>query len=164
MDEKSKTAVGLIVLMIMFLALFSVPKILEENVSTVCIVEGECQHEKDYQTIVNLIPFVAGIGFLLGIIIFYLFYQRNEKKIVKRDPKIILEMFGNEEKKILTRLIEKKGEILQTEISRIEGIGKVKAYRIIKKLNKRGIIEVESFGKTNLIKLKKEIVKEFLGE
>ncbi|MDD4251331.1 MAG: hypothetical protein PHX27_04035 [Candidatus ainarchaeum sp.] len=60
-------------------------------------------------------------------------------------------------KKIVTKLIENNGQILQSELSRIEDIGKLKSHRIIRRLEERNVIEIEKHGKTNIIKIKKEI-------
>ena len=47
--------------------------------------------------------------------------------------------------------------MFQSEISRIEGIGKLKSHRILQRLSDRGVIEIEKHGKTNIIRLAKNI-------
>jgi uncharacterized membrane protein len=47
--------------------------------------------------------------------------------------------------------LENKGEVLQSKISR--SLGKVKAFRVIESLMKRGVVVKEPYGKTNKIKL-----------
>jgi len=73
------------------------------------------------------------------------------------DKNNILKFLNLNERKVLEKLIEKKGSVLQSEISRMEGMSKLKAHRTIKELKKRGIINIESYGKTNMIKLSEEI-------
>jgi len=46
--------------------------------------------------------------------------------------------------------------------SRIEGIGKVKAHRILERLEKRGILAKEQYGKTNMVKLTEKYRKLFV--
>jgi len=62
----------------------------------------------------------------------------------------------------LKRIIEHNGTILQSEISRMSGMGKVKAHRILKDMKIKGIISLEKYGKTNRINLSKDVKKLFL--
>jgi len=61
------------------------------------------------------------------------------------------------ERKVVETLIGKKGEILQSEISRIEGMTKLKTHRAVRDLERKGIIKRESYGKTHRIILSKDI-------
>lgn len=58
------------------------------------------------------------------------------------------------ESKIIKMMIEGKGKVTQSKIS--SEIGKVKAHRILKELELRGVIEKEQYGKTNVIKFSKK--------
>lgn len=76
----------------------------------------------------------------------------------KQDSKnIILKFLNNGERKVVEKLIEKKGEILQSEITRMEDMNKLKTHRAVKDLERKGIIKRESHGKTHLIILSKDI-------
>ena len=76
----------------------------------------------------------------------------------KQDSKnVILKFLNNGERKVVEKLIEKKGEILQSEITRMEGMNKLKTHRAVKDLERKGIIKRESHGKTHLIILSKDI-------
>jgi len=57
------------------------------------------------------------------------------------------------EREVLRMLIDNKGEISQAQVSK--KLGKVRAFRAIEKLRRRGILEKEKRKKTNLIKLSK---------
>lgn len=81
--------------------------------------------------------------------------KTKSKRVGSSD--IILRFLNFNERKVVKKLIEKKGSILQSEISRIEGMNKLKTHRAIKDLKKKDIISIESYGKTNNIILKKEI-------
>lgn len=74
---------------------------------------------------------------------------------------VILSLLKNNERKIISYLIQNDGKVLQSEISRLDGIGKVKAHRHVAVLIKRGIIIKESQGKTNMLFLSNEIKKLF---
>jgi len=73
--------------------------------------------------------------------------------------KIILNFLSYNEKKVINKLIEQKGTALQSEISRMESLGKVKTHRIIRDLEQKGLITVEKYGNTNRIKLTENISK-----
>ena len=53
--------------------------------------------------------------------------------------------------KIIEKLMENKGKVLQSKLS--NEFGKVKTFRIIENLRKRGIVKKERYGKTNFVKL-----------
>lgn len=55
------------------------------------------------------------------------------------------------------KMIENDGKILQSKISRIEGMTKLKTHRAVKDLEIKGIVKKEAHGKTNRIILKKDI-------
>jgi uncharacterized membrane protein len=46
------------------------------------------------------------------------------------------------------RLMQEKGVILQSEISRMNNMGKVKAHRSIQELVRKGIVTQEKYGNT----------------
>lgn len=73
------------------------------------------------------------------------------------DKNIILKFLNLGERKVVEALIEKKGEILQSEISRMEGMTKLKTHRAVRDLERKGIIKRESHGKTHRIILSKDI-------
>jgi DNA-binding MarR family transcriptional regulator len=94
-------------------------------------------------------------------IILKLVKKRNSassKNSIKTDYKnIILKFLNFGERKVVEKLIEKKGEILQSEITRLEGMTKLKTHRAVRNLEKKGIIKVEKYGKTNRIILSKDV-------
>lgn len=82
----------------------------------------------------------------------------NVESIDKKDfTKIILKFLSYNEKKLINKLIEQNGTVLQSEISRMEGMGKVKTHRIVKDLERKGIIFVEKYGNTNQITLNENL-------
>ncbi|MBC8500228.1 MAG: winged helix-turn-helix transcriptional regulator [DPANN group archaeon] len=81
--------------------------------------------------------------------------KKEAKEINNKN--VILKFLNPNERKILEKLIENKGTVLQSEISRIEGMTKLKTHRAVKDLERKGIINTESHGKTNRIILTKDI-------
>lgn len=104
-----------------------------------------------------LFPIIASIGLLIGTIIYYMLSPGNQKVYV--DKKSILMFFGSTEREIMDAIISNKGEISQASITRITGLPKVKVFRSLERLRMKGIIEKESKGKTNTIRLTEGVAK-----
>jgi uncharacterized membrane protein len=86
----------------------------------------------------------------------------SKKKAIKMDNKEIIFKFLNlNERKVLEKLIEREGIVIQSEINLIEGMTKLKTHRAVKDLERKSIIKTESYGKTNRITLSNEI-REFI--
>ncbi len=100
------------------------------------------------------IPLLASIGLFIGTLVYYLL---SPKFVVKPDKESLMKFFNSDERKIINILISRKGKALQSVIVRESGISKVKVFRLLEKLRKRGFIEKEPYGKTNKIILNEEI-------
>ena len=89
--------------------------------------------------------------------------DQSETKNVENSCKAVLLKFLNyNENKILKKLIEHNGDVLQSEISRLPNMGKVKAHRVLKDMEIKGIISIEKYGKTNRITISEDVGKLFL--
>lgn len=73
------------------------------------------------------------------------------------DKNVILKFLNLSERKVVEKLIERNGDVLQSEISQMEGMTKLKTHRAVRDLERKGIIKRESHGKTNRIILSKDI-------
>jgi uncharacterized membrane protein len=71
----------------------------------------------------------------------------------------ILNLLNQNERKIVKRLMQEKGVTLQSEISKMDNMGKVKAHRSIQDLVRKGIVDLEKYGNTNRILLKTDVKK-----
>lgn len=112
-----------------------------------------------------MLVILSSLGLFVGFITSFVFTKKinketqdmiKEKKILRI---IFLKQFDQEERKVIEYLIQNKGNTTQSEISKLLN-DRVKAYRIIKKLDKRGIIKIKNnnnSNKTNLISLTEEI-------
>ena len=106
-----------------------------------------------------LIPTFSSLGILIGSFVYYAMFPKlmdSEKKLAE-DAQVILDMLQIDEKNIIKKIIENKGEITQSKLSSL--FGKVKTFRVVESLKKRGIITKESYGKTNKIKLNEKFNK-----
>jgi len=164
--SNKKTIIGLVILIcVVGLILYS-PNLIMLTNPTVCTINGVCQHEERVNLLTELVPVFILAGIVIGAIVFFFMSSRLENKqndLVKVTSTLV-QFLNKEEKLVVQKLIDNDGKVLQAEITRIEGIGKVKSHRIIQRLVDRKVIEVESFGKTNIIKLTKEIKSVLLGK
>lgn len=95
-------------------------------------------------------------------LLYYLFSLKidSQKIIMNKNIEILFSILDEDEKKVIKKLIDNNGEMMQSEIS--ESIGKLKSHRVIKKLIEKKIVDAEKGGKTNTIKLKDELLKELV--
>ena len=75
----------------------------------------------------------------------------------KTSKSVILKFLNYGENQVMKKLIENNGDVLQSEISRMPNMGKVRAHRIISDLKKKEIITLEKYGKTNRIYLTDDV-------
>jgi uncharacterized membrane protein len=100
-----------------------------------------------------LIPTFSSLGVFVGSLVYYMLSPKIEKKEAK-DVHLLLDMLEPDEKAIIKRIIESKGEISQSKLS--SEFGKVKTFRVLEGLRLRGVVEKMPYGKTNKVKLAKK--------
>ena len=88
--------------------------------------------------------------------------QSESQNIEKSYKTVVLKFLNYNENRILKKIIENNGSVLQSEISRLSNMGKVKAHRILKDMEIKGIISIEKYGKTNRINLSDDVRNLFL--
>ncbi len=100
-----------------------------------------------------LIPTFSSLGILIGSFVYYAMFPKIQEtdKRVAEDSQVLLDMLQSDEKTIIKQLVDNKGETLQSKLSR--KFGKVKTFRVIESLKRRGIVVKEQYGKTNKVKL-----------
>jgi len=96
-----------------------------------------------------LIPMFSSFGILVGLISFYLLLPTIEKS--REEAKNWIELLDPVEREVIRMIVENEGKTTQAKISK--EIGKVKAFRVLERLRKRGIIEKIKERKTNIIKI-----------
>ncbi len=141
---------------------YGLPIILKGAMPEQCTLGGVCQHELFAEQIAFFIPLALLAGVAIGAAAHYLFLERalvQQKPQSKEAAYLLLE---SDERKVVAKIIEQNGRALQSEISRIDGVGKVRAHRLLARMEKRGVIKIESFGKTNAVKLAKGIGELFI--
>ncbi|MFH1785593.1 MAG: winged helix-turn-helix transcriptional regulator [Candidatus Micrarchaeota archaeon] len=98
-------------------------------------------------------------GLLSGLIVYSIMSQtlEKQKQIVKTNTGIIMKFLSGDEREILQLLLTKDGMTTQSEIAKLPGMSRLKAHRIVKKLETRGIIYIEKYGKINMIRIVNEL-------
>jgi uncharacterized membrane protein len=98
-------------------------------------------------------------GVSSGLVVYSILNATIEKqeKAAKTNMGIIMRFLGEDERNILDLLTSKGGMTTQSEISRLPGMSRLKAHRVVRKLEERGIVHVEKNGKINMIRLVDEL-------
>src|SRR3989338_9461243 len=98
---------------------------------------------------------MVGAGVVAGAMIFYLMSEEvaTVQKESKGNAELALSLLNPDERKSIQLLLEKNGECMQSDISRLEGMTRLKAHRVCKSLAIREIISLERRGKIVVIKL-----------
>ena len=71
---------------------------------------------------------------------------------------VVMLFLSKDERKIIDFLVKSNGATTQAEISRIEGMGRVRAFRSVKKLADKSIIDINAHGKIRKVILKEPIL------
>ncbi|MCD6371241.1 MAG: hypothetical protein J7L39_00795 [Candidatus Aenigmarchaeota archaeon] len=103
-----------------------------------------------------LIPTFSSLGIIVGLTV-YLFASKTPEEVEKIDKETFLNLFEDEERVVVSKILENGGEILQSKLSK--EIGKVKTFRIVERLKRRGVLDKVKYGKTNKIILTEKLKK-----
>lgn len=160
-SKNLKILLGLIAISVFVLLVFYIPGFFEGQIPLICIEDGNCQHEQYLNDVISAIPLIIVIGFVFGVLVSFFYFERKiEVPVPSQDrTAVLLTILQPAERKVVAKIIENGGQALQSELSRIEGVGKVKAHRVIERLIKRGVLEKEQMGKTNILRLRKDLKK-----
>lgn len=159
-DFSNRRAIaGAVILVCIISIVLYLPTILKELNPTTCVVNGVCQHEQRLELLNQLVPVFILSGVVIGAMVFFFMTTKleNKKKELENVTQALVQFLNKDEKAVVQKILENGGKVMQSEISRIEGVGKLKSHRILQRLSDRGVIEIEKHGKTNIVKLKKNI-------
>lgn len=106
---------------------------------------------------------IAFLGVLIGAAGIYIFSSELEKTTdsLKVNTELLLSFLSKQEREVVQFIIDKGGQAFQADVSKIPGMTRLKAHRIITRLSDRQIIQVNSYGKANLITLSPVILRAF---
>ncbi|MEK6954401.1 MAG: winged helix-turn-helix transcriptional regulator [Candidatus Micrarchaeota archaeon] len=113
---------------------------------------------------VELMVLLSMVGVVVGAVVFYLLSDKVDKKGLEARAvaELVLKFMDRDEKLVISELLRGNGRIMQAEISRLEGMTRLKAHRIVAKLESMGVIDVQKSGKLKIIHLKEELKKALL--
>jgi len=99
------------------------------------------------------------LGILVGAGVYYLLKEEVAQKETDavNSTMLLLKFLSEEEREIIILLSEKDGMTTQAEISKLPGMTRLKAHRLVDKMEKKGLIFVEKYGKVNMIRLVDEL-------
>jgi uncharacterized membrane protein len=103
----------------------------------------------------GLLSLTAGIA-LLALSLFYVFSGQGRSRGGPGSP--VLGLLETEKRAL--ELIARSGQMTQKDLARELGITRVKVHRLVKQLERRGLIETAPYGKTRMIRAKQP----YLGE
>lgn len=111
-----------------------------------------------------IIATLTSLGVFVGILVYYFLSKSfsKEKEALFENVEKTLSFLGPEEKAIIQALIQSKGEIAQSSLSKIAKIDSVKLHRRLLILEFKGIIHKVKNGMTNNIVLNDDFKKLFI--
>lgn len=165
MNSNFKILAGIILVVgFLSLVLFAAPYLGFKLEPERCEVDAQgnvisCPHEKQIVEIQALLPFIVSLALVVGAGTYYLMSSKLETKEqnLKKNTAVILKLLNDDERKVVNALLENHGKALQSEVSRLPGMSKVKSHRVVQRLLDRGVLQKEEFGKTNKIRFAPEI-------
>ncbi len=122
------------------------------------LCDANCREHNKVSLILILLSL---FGMFIGSLTYYFISEKYEKKITRihKDVNLTLNFLESEEKLIVNSILNHKGRITQSEIAKSTGLSRVKIFRTLKKLEKKGVITKKPHGMTNTIELEEELKK-----
>ncbi|MFH0737183.1 MAG: winged helix-turn-helix transcriptional regulator [Candidatus Micrarchaeota archaeon] len=156
MDSRQKIVLGIVVISV-FIFLVTVLVFVFELYSEGQPVPDLLRPFIDYH--MHFMVLMGLFGLFSGLLVYSLLNTtlERQKKAVKTNMEIIMKFLGTDDREVLRLLIEKEGMTTQSEIARLPGMSRLKAHRAVKKLEARGIIHIERYGKINMVRLVEEL-------
>ncbi len=102
------------------------------------------------------IPFLSSLGLFIGTLVYYFLRPVVEKRIKLEE---IIPPFLDKDESAIVGILLKEGKITQASLLRRTGLSKVKVFRIVERLRKKGVVIKRPYGKTNVIEISPEIKK-----
>lgn len=108
---------------------------------------------------VHFMVLMGFFGVFSGVVVYSILNStiEKQKKLVKTNMGIIMKFLGPDDRQAMRVLLEKGGSTTQSEIASHNGMTRLKAHRIVRRLEDRGVIHVEKHGKLNIVRLVDEL-------
>ena len=156
MDNRRKVVLGIITISI-FIFLVTVLVFVFELSSLGETIPGFLAPFMEYH--VQFMVLMGLFGLCSGVVVYSIMNSsiEKEKKIVQTNAGIIMRFLSPDERLVMELMMDKQGMTTQSEIARLPRMSRLKAHRIVKKLEQRGIVHVEKYGKINMIRIVDEL-------
>jgi GTP-sensing pleiotropic transcriptional regulator CodY len=107
----------------------------------------------------EIMVLIGTFGVAVGAAVYYLMSDQIEKKGVqgKAVKEVLLRFLSRDDKAVVNELLNHKGRIYQAELAHLPNMTRLKAHRIVAKLEHMGVVEVKPMGKMRSIELKEEL-------
>lgn len=156
MDVRKKIILGLLTVSIfifLITVLVFVYALYSKNQNIPSILFPFVEHHIEFMVLMGI------FGVASGLIVYSVMNSTMEKqeKIVKTNTQIIMKFLGKDEREIVNLLLATDGKTTQSEIAKLPYMTRLKAHRIVKKLESRGVVFVEKYGKINMIRIVDEL-------
>ncbi|MDO8554156.1 MAG: winged helix-turn-helix transcriptional regulator [Candidatus Micrarchaeota archaeon] len=156
MDVRKKLVIGILVISIfIFLVtvLVFVYALSSTGESVPSIFEPFLMYHLHFMVIMGV------FGVLSGLVVYSILNStlEKQKKVVQTNISIIMKFLSPQDREIVHLLTEKDGMTTQSEIAKLPGMSRLKAHRVVKKLEDSGIIHIEKYGKINMIRIVDEL-------
>ena len=112
--------------------------------------------ENHQSILIGLILFSGFIGYISSALTYKMII--NTKKESRKLLKMLFLFLSNDEKNIINYLVDNKGTVGQADISRLPNMDRVKAFRSLRKMQAKNIIDIAAHGKIRKISLKDNIL------
>jgi len=106
---------------------------------------------------VILIILSVGYGVLLATI--SMSELRKQTQQTKNAFELVMQFLAKEEQVIIAHLVASKGQSTQADISRLPTMNRVRAHRLLQKLEEKQLLDVTSHGKIRKVALKSHILE-----
>lgn len=156
MDIRREITLGIVIVSV-FIFLVSVLVFVFALYSQDQPVPGFLQPFIEYHMQFMVLMGFFGVG--SGLMVYGILNATIEKqeKAVRTNMGIIMKFLGADEREILGLLEGKEGMTTQSEIAKLPGMSRLKAHRAVRKLEERGVVHVEKYGKINVVRLVDEL-------
>ena len=116
--------------------------------------------QNNFVILIVLIVVSVAYGFLWSSLSYF------EIKRKKKDSQAILDtvflFLSTDEKNMIEFLVQHNGQTTQAELSRLPGMNRVKAFRLLQKMQSKNLVEITPHGKVRRIKVKENIMNTLL--
>ncbi len=156
MDNRQKIVLGILIISVfifLITVLAFVYALSSEGSRIPQFLSPFLEHHIEFMVLMG----VFGVG--AGLIVYNILNAtiEKQKKTVKANMGILMKFLGKDDREVVSLLLSKGGVTTQSEISRLDGMSRLRAHRVVRKLEYRGIVHVEKNGKINMVRLVDEL-------